>query len=63
MNFSLPWRSLHAQEQKLLKEFEEHGDGPEGEQGAFAGNDLIIYLIEKTFALRVFAARNIFWNF
>lgn len=40
-NFSLLWRSLHALEEKLLKVIEEHGDDPDGELAAFAGNDLV----------------------
>lgn len=40
-HFNLLWRSLHAQEEKLLKIIAENEDDDEGELAAFAGNDLV----------------------
>lgn len=46
-NFNLLWRSLHALEEKLLNIIEEHGDDPDGELAAFAGNDLVYLRMYK----------------
>ena len=46
-NFNLLWRSLHALEEDLLKVIEEHGNDPEGELAAFAGNDLVYLRLYK----------------
>lgn len=40
-NFTLLWRALHAQEERLLKVIEAHCEDEESELAAFAGNDLI----------------------
>lgn len=46
-NFNLIWRGLAAQEEKLLKVIEEHGDDDESELAAFASNDLIYLRLYK----------------